>query len=115
SVHRSHIGEGLFRGVALVRIGGNNKHAAAQHLANFARACRIVYRPIDADLDLVGSYACCLFLFGIAQVALVIAATDDAEQRHAAALFLPSSACTGFPVARPVRSCRAISIAALAP
>ena len=53
-----------------------------------ARARRVVFRRIDANFDLVGRETCCLFLFRVAQIALVVATSDHAEQRHTAALLV---------------------------
>src|SRR6185437_2239632 len=53
-----------------------------------ARACGILRRRIDADLDLEGGEPFRLLLAGVDEIAVEIAAADDAEQRHALAHFL---------------------------
>ena len=57
-------------------------------MTNGAGAGGIVCRRVDADLDLVGGETAGFFLFGIAQIAVEIAAADDGQQRHLAAPFV---------------------------
>ena len=83
----THVVHGFSGGEALVGVG-RNQQAGPQRLADRARTLCVALRGIDADLDLVGGKARGFLFFRVAQVTIQVAAADDAEQRHAAALLL---------------------------
>ena len=88
ALHAAHVFDG-FRGAETLISVRRYNHAATEHLANGARALRILGRGVDADLDLEHGKTRSLLLGRLVEIALEAAAADHAEQRHAAAHFRP--------------------------
>ena len=94
--HRAHIVDGFVGGEALVGVG-RNQQAAAEHLADGARARGVILRRIDADLDLESGKAGGLFFAASRTSPSKSPPPTTPISANRLRLLPPSSACTGWP------------------